>query len=142
MALHATWVTLRRIAVASRAVVRRGLQLLATVFVHLFGRWQWQSPGWIRWSRGQIKRAAGVVRARPLYGAAAVLALIAAAAGGAWYESRPKPHYVTFAVVEPGLTEYDDNGIKAIKPLKIVFHEPTAPLGQVQKSVTNGVELS
>src|SRR5262245_51458249 len=146
MALHATWATLRRIAIASRsaiaAVVRRGLQLLATVLVHLFGRWQWQSPGWIRWFRVQIGRAAGHVRARPLHGAGAALALIAAAGGSVWYASRPKPHYVTYAIVEPGLTEYDDNGIKAIRPLKVVFHEAAAPLSQVQKPVTSGIELS
>ncbi|HEY7172668.1 MAG TPA: MG2 domain-containing protein [Vicinamibacterales bacterium] len=142
MALHATWVTLRRIAVASRAVVRRGSQLLATLFVQLFGRWHWQSPGWIRWSRGRIARSARFLRTRPLYAAAAVAALIVAAAGYAWYASRPKPHYVTYTIVEPALTEYDDNGIKSIKPLTVLFAEAAAPLSQVQKPVTSGIELS
>ena len=43
-------------------------------------------------------------------------------------------------VSPPGLTEYDDNGISSIKPLKIVFSESAAPLEQMQKAVTSGVD--
>src|SRR5436853_364138 len=103
MAFHATWVALRRIAVRARSLAvtlaRRGSWLLAAVFVHLFGRWQWQSPVWIRWSRAQGGRASRYVRARPLHGAVAAAVLVAAGAGYAWYASRPKPHYVTYSIV-------------------------------------------
>ena len=75
---------------------------------------------------------------------AGLLALTVAAIGGgtAWYLTRPKPHYVTFTFAEPGLTEYNDNGISSIKPLTIAFSESAAPLKQIKTIVTSGIDLS
>ena len=70
------------------------------------------------------------------------LALAVGAGGYAWYVTRPKPHYVTYTVTEPGLTEYNANGIASIKPLTIVFNESAAPLKQIKTAVTSGVDLS
>jgi hypothetical protein len=68
--------------------------------------------------------------------------VISAGAGIFWYANRPKPHYVTFTVNSPSLTEYNDNGIARIAPLRIVFSESAAPLKQLQKAVTAGIEMS
>ena len=62
--------------------------------------------------------------------------------GSAWYLTRPKPHYVTYAVTAPGLTEYNDSGIASIKPLTIAFSESAAPLKQIKTAVTSGIDLS
>ena len=59
-----------------------------------------------------------------------------------WWFTRPTPHYVTYSVSPPGLTESDDNGISSIKPLSIVFSQSVAPLAQMQKAVTRGVTMS
>ena len=75
-------------------------------------------------------------------GAILVLVLVAIGAATFWYVNRPKPHYVTYVVSAPGLTEYNDNGISSIKPLKILFSESAAPLKSLQKVVTTGVDLS
>ena len=60
----------------------------------------------------------------------------------AWYELRPRPHYVEYAVRAPKLTEYDENGISTIYPLTVVFAEPVAPLASLDKRLTAGIGIS
>jgi len=80
--------------------------------------------------------------AKPARAALVAAALVATGGAAYWYATRPTPHYVRFAVVPPGLTQYDDNGIASIKPMKVVFTESAAPLRQLQKTVTAGIDLS
>jgi hypothetical protein len=110
--------------------------------VALVGRWEWQPPAWLPWAGRQSVRGwrrATATRARAATVAAAVIAV---AGASVWWFTRPTPHYVTFSVSPPGLTEYDDNGISSIKPLSIVFSESVAPLAQMQKAVTRGITMS
>ena len=127
-----------RIAIAARVSWRT----LTFVLVNLIGRWQWQAPAWVAWAGAKGTRARRYLAAHPAR--AASLALVLLASGGAyvWYASRPKPHYVSYAVSEPGLTEYNDTGIASIKPMTVVFDESAAPLRQLQKAVTAGIDLS
>ncbi|HZA94817.1 MAG TPA: Ig-like domain-containing protein, partial [Burkholderiaceae bacterium] len=128
----------------------RGLRAAATfikrtlppLLIAVFGRWDWQAPRWMRWTGGQVTRGRRYLTAKPIHAAALVIALVAIGAATYWYVNRPKPHYVTYVVAAPGLTEYNDNGIWSIKPLKILFNESAAPLKSLQKVVTTGVELS
>jgi uncharacterized protein YfaS (alpha-2-macroglobulin family) len=128
----------------------RGLRAAATfikrtlppLLIAVFGRWDWQAPSWMRWTGGQVTRGRRYLTAKPMHAAALVIALVAIGAATYWYVNRPKPHYVTYVVAAPGLTEYNDNGIWSIKPLKILFNESAAPLKSLQKVVTTGVELS
>src|SRR5690349_18668283 len=101
---------------------------LRRFFVLLFGRWTWEAPGWLAWIGRQVARGWRAIVAHPVRAALAALILIGVGSGAAWYYTRPKPHYATFEVTEPGLTEYNANGIAAIKPLTIVFSESVAPL--------------
>ena len=110
--------------------------------VALVGRWKWQAPPWLPWvGRHSLRtwRNATATRARA---AALLTAIIAVAGSGVWWFTRPTPHYVTYSVSPPGLTEYNDNGISSIKPLTIVFSESVAPLARMQKAVTRGITLS
>jgi alpha-2-macroglobulin len=110
--------------------------------VALVGRWEWQAPAWLPWVGRQLGggwRRATATRAR----AATLGAVVMTVAGaGAWWLTRPTPQYVSYSVTPPGLTEYDDNGISSIKPLRIVFSESVAPLAQMQKAVTRGLTLA
>ena len=109
--------------------VRIYLQRIALRWlVALVGRWEWQAPAWLPWVGRQSAlgwRRATATRARTATLAAAVLAITGASV---WWFTRPTPHYVTYSVTPPGLTEYNDNGISSIKPLSIVFSESAAPL--------------
>lgn len=115
---------------------------LPPLLVAVFGRWQWQAPRWVNWSGGQVTRGRRYLAAKPMRAAVLALVLVAIGAATFWYVNRPKPHYVTYVVSAPGLTEYNDNGISSIKPLKILFNESAAPLKSLQKVVTTGVDLS
>ena len=117
-------------------------RVVVWIVVRVFGQWHWDAPAWVRWSRAQSGRGARYLTANPWRGAIAALVVAAAAGGVVWYQLRPKPHYVTYRVDEPGLTEYDDKGISSIKLLTISFDESVAPLKQVQKPVTSGIEVS
>src|SRR6266404_2518869 len=110
--------------------------------VSLFGRWRWERPAWLHNAGAHIARGRRYLAAKPARTAAIALVLVATCGAAYWYVTRPKPHYVTYTVAAPGLTEYDENGIKSIKPMNVVFTESAAPLRQLQKTVTTGIDLS
>jgi hypothetical protein len=110
--------------------------------VRVLGHWHWDAPAWVTWSRAQSGRGWRYLGAKPWRGAVVAVVVAAAVAGAVWYKLRPKPHYVGYTVNEPGLTEYDEKGISSIKVLTISFDESAAPLKQVQKPVTSGIDVS
>jgi uncharacterized protein YfaS (alpha-2-macroglobulin family) len=115
---------------------------LAWLLARLVGRVQWQPPAWGTWTGARLGRGARHLRGHPAQ-AAGLVALVAAAGYGLyWYRHLPKPHYVAYAVEAPGLTTYDDTGIASIKPLVVTFEEPAAPLKQIEKEVTAGIDMS
>jgi uncharacterized protein YfaS (alpha-2-macroglobulin family) len=124
---------------AATAFIRKTLPPL---LVALFGRWAWQAPRWVTWSGGQVTHGRRYLGANPLRAAMLAVALVGLAAATVWYVNLPKPHYVTYVVAAPGLTEYNDSGISSIKPLTILFSESAAPLKSLQKVVTTGIDLS
>ena len=103
---------------------------------------RWEPPAWGRWTGARAAVGWRYLRSHPGQ-AVGLLAVLAAAAGGAyWYSTLPKPHYVAYTVEAPGLTEYDDSGVSSVKPLRVVFAEPAAPLKQIERAVTAGIDLS
>ena len=118
------------------------MSTLKWLSLQAFGLWQWEAPPWILWLRKQSGRSTRAIRSHPRYAAVAALAIIAAGAGSYWYLTRPQPLYVTFAVEDPPLTTYDKAGKIHIAPLKVSFSESAAPLRNVEKVVTDGVEMS
>jgi alpha-2-macroglobulin len=133
---------LRTLAAGTRVVVGllwRGLSRFAT---GVFGRCEWHAPAWLSWTSARSRRSWQYLKANPKHGAAVAAAAVAALGGLVWYITRPTPHYVTYEVTPPGLTEYNDRGISSIKPLKIVFSESAAPLLQAEKPVLTGIDMS
>jgi alpha-2-macroglobulin len=128
------------------AAIQRAATKLATgiswVGVRALGHWTWQPPFWLSWFGRRL--AAGfrylTIDARRII---ATLTLVVLSIGGwVWYKTRPVPHYVTYVITAPGLTEYGDAGISSIKPFTVTFSESAAPLQQVEKTITAGIELS
>ena len=112
------------------------------LFSQLLGRWEWQAPRWAVWTSAQIRRGGDHLARNPRRAAAGALLVVAAGAGYVWWASRPRPHYVTFTVHNPDLTRYTDDGVVHVDVMKILFSESAAPLKQLQKTVTKGIELS
>src|SRR6185503_1178311 len=95
---------------AVSAVLRRFSVLLLN---NLIGRWHWEAPPWLHATGGQTVRFGRYLRARPPL-AAALGVLVAGVIGGyVWWAMQPEPHRVTFALAEPGLTEYNERGISS-----------------------------
>src|SRR5262245_48976067 len=103
----------------------RNLKRLA---VGVFGQWEWHAPAWAWCTASQSRRSWLYLKTNPRHAGVVAAAVLAMAGGLVWYVTRPTPHYVTYTVTPPSLTEYNDNGISSIKPLKIVFSESAAPL--------------
>jgi hypothetical protein len=115
---------------------------ISTLGAQVIGRWQWQPPAWLMWIGSRLAQAARYLAADAKRAAIVLLVLAGAVGGWVWYKSRPVPHYVTYTLTAPGLTEYDEKGISSIKPLAVRFSESAAPLQQVDKTVTAGIGLS
>ena len=133
--LRAFWAALLRVATKLIA----GISWLGT---RVIGRWEWQPPAWLGWFGNRLAQAGRYIAADAKRAGLILLVLASMVGGWVWYKSRPVPHYVTFTVTAPGLTEYDEKGISSIKPLAVQFSESAAPLQQVDKTVTVGIDLS
>ena len=108
----------------------------------VFGHVQWQAPEWIRWSGLQFRHAVHYMMSDRKRLIIAALVVVTAAGAVTWYKLRPRPHYVEYTVTAPKLTQYDEKGISSIYPLTIDFDEPVAPLANVDKRLTSGIEIS
>lgn len=124
------------------AGARASMRGLAWFARQLFGRWDWQAPRWIVWVSAQARRAGRHLAANPLRASALAVAVVAGSGAYIWYANRPKPHYVTFKAHSPELTRYTDDGVIHVDVMKIQFSESAAPLKQLQKTVTGGIEIS
>jgi hypothetical protein len=69
-------------------------------------------------------------------------ALLAIVGGLIWNARRPIPFYVDYAVTAPKLTSYDERGVASISPLFVEFTDGVAPLANLDKPLTNGIEIS
>ena len=112
------------------------------LFEALFGRWNWQPPVWNLWLGQHLAAGSRYLISDPRRWVTLLFLLLALAGAGIWYRLRPKPAFAEYEVTAPALTEYDDKGISLIHPMRVVFSSSAAPLKQVEKRVTSGVELS
>ncbi len=118
------------------AALRRGLRTL-------FGEIHWQAPPWLTTATRRLRSggaaAAAHARANPRRSALIALAtltlLIAAWLAWRWYESRPQPQTVDFAVTVPERTCYECLPPGRPKPLLVTFAASVAPLEAVGKNV-------
>ena len=113
-------------------------RLVRVFLVSAFGRWHWEAPPWTRATANRTQ----VLFAHPAAAASFAGAVVVLGAIAAWYLTRPTPHYVTYEITPPGLTEYNNDGISSIKPMLVAFSESAAPLKLVKRQVTEGIALS
>ena len=118
------------------------LLFIIKVFGKIFGNVQWQAPAWIPWIGLQLSEARRYLTANRKRPAIAALVLLAAVGGITWNHLRPRPHYILYSVTAPQLTEFNENGIPTIHPLTVDFEEAAAPLANLDKRLTSGIEIS
>ena len=132
---QAFWAALGRAAIATAT----GVSWLGA---RVIGRWEWQRPAWVMWTGRHATQGYRYLASDVRRATFAVLVIAGAAGGWIWYKNRPVPHYVSYTITAPGLTEYNERGISSIKPLIVQFSESAAPLEQVEKPVTAGIDLA
>lgn len=138
----------RAALVAVGSLVAAVLRFIAGALAVVFGRFDWQAPGWLPPMRRGIAAGAAAVRARPRrYGgiAASVLAVAALGLlGYRWWLALPRPPApvaVTFEVSAPGLTDYRQEPI-VVRSLRVSFSDSAAALALVGKPVSAGIRMS
>ncbi|HQQ62661.1 MAG TPA: alpha-2-macroglobulin [Pseudomonadales bacterium] len=111
----------------------------------LFGKIDWHAPAWAvslhgylsqikGWAANNPRRAAGTVSGILLTGASSVY-------GWYWYKHLPQPHTVHYSISAPSLTDYSGNAPQ-VDVLEIRFSESVAPLDQIEKPVTRGIDIA
>ncbi len=122
----------------------RVLSWFGALLALVFGRWQWQAPGYLRWLGHRGAAFWRAVAARPARAAAALAVVAGLSAGGwfgwQWWQAQPKPVEVKFEVLDPQRTEIE-NGFDP-NPLVVKFSQGVAPIALVGRDVTQGIEIS
>ncbi|NOS74391.1 MAG: alpha-2-macroglobulin, partial [Methyloglobulus sp.] len=116
---------------------------ILTTLITLFGNWSWQQPGWLIALRAIVAKLWQTAKAKPLvsFGILALLCGITATGwfGYQWWQNRPQPVRIDFAVTEPERTAIEKD--EAPQPLLINFNASVAPLDQVGKDITQGIVI-
>jgi uncharacterized protein YfaS (alpha-2-macroglobulin family) len=134
--------------------IRAGLKFTQTIFAKLwslassllsffFGSVNYQAPSWMKWCGSKLNDLRLAMAQKPIKGVV-ILALIAALGAGGWqgwewYKSRPQPVTVKVTVTAPTRTQIEDN--LPPNPLKISFDSSVAPIEQVGKMISAGVNI-
>ena len=121
---------------ATGELIRRGLQAA-------FGQVSWQPPQWVSSSASFMHArgaaTASAARANPrraaVIGVGALALVVAAVFLWRWYENRPRPVEVTFAVTAPPVTCYACDPPRPPNPLLVRFDAATAPLDRAGHGV-------
>src|SRR5438105_4042689 len=114
----------RKDSMTDMPTFKRAIAQLTRLFTYLIGNWQWNAPPWLKSIRHRTALAWNYFAADVKRAGVPLLVAVTLAAGFLWYISLPQPHYVTFGVTTPQLTEYNERGISRIYPLRVVFSEP------------------
>jgi alpha-2-macroglobulin len=109
----------------------------------LFGQWHWQPPAWFKKLKTHLISLYGRAKTKPLasLGVIALLVsmVIAGGYGYQWWQNRPQPVRIDFAVTEPERTAIEKS--EAPQPLVINFNASVAPIELVGKDLTQGIRL-
>lgn len=110
----------------------------------VFGRAVWSSPPWLNYLQHKA-----VEKPRMFWSACLGLLLLLAGAvyGYCWYKNRPEPQWVTAVITAPEITPLAEKLVPNVLTIdfglknKILTPQSVAPLRNVGKEVTKGVEL-
>lgn len=121
---------------------------VAGMLALIFGRVDWQAPGWLPPLQHRLACGVAAVRARPRRYAGIAASVLAVAAlgllGYRWWLALPRPPApvaVTFQVSAPELTDYRKQPI-VVQALRVEFSDSVAALALVGKPVNAGIRMT
>ncbi|WP_115711603.1 alpha-2-macroglobulin [Legionella sainthelensi] len=122
------------------------LSLILNAFSSVFGKLNWRSPPWMNYLCTKSKSSP-----KMFWGSSFVLLLILIAAGYTmhWYKNLPKPIYTTAQITVPDITP---NTAEQLVPNNLIIdfgiknngfiNQSVAPLSEIGKTVTHGIEMT
>ena len=108
----------------------------------VFGHFHWSAPEWVPWTERQLEKSRDYLLADRSRAVTVAVALLVIASALVWWKLRPRPHYVDLTVTAPKLTSYDEKGVPSIDPLVVEFTASAAPLANLDKRLTFGIQIS
>ncbi len=116
--------------------------LFFSLLSKIFGHLQWSAPEWAPWAGRKLQNSGRYLLADRRRVVIAVVTLLAIAGALMWWKLRPRPNYGELTVTAPKLTSYDEKGAPSIDPLLVEFSASAAPLANIDKRVTSGIQIS
>ncbi|KTD11050.1 hypothetical protein Lgra_2016 [Legionella gratiana] len=122
------------------------LSLILNAFSSVFGKLNWRSPPWMNYLCNKSKSSP-----KMFWGSSLIVILILIAAGYTvhWYNNLPKPIYTTAQITVPDITP---NTEEQLVPNNLIIdfgiknngfiNQSVAPLSQIGKTVTRGIEMT
>src|SRR5687768_3235311 len=122
------------------------LSLILNALSSVFGKLNWRSPPWVNFLCNKSKASP-----KTFWGSSilAILVLIAAGYYIHWYKNQPKPIYTTAVISVPQITP---NTEEELVPNHLIIdfgikqdgfiNKSVAPLDQIGKVVTHGIEMT
>lgn len=122
------------------------LSLILNAFSSVFGKLNWRSPPWMNYLCNKSKSSP-----KMFWGSSVVLILVLIAAGYTvhWYKNLPKPIYTTAQITIPDITP---NTEEQLVPNNLIIdfgiknngfiNQSVAPLSEIGKTVSHGIEMS
>lgn len=124
-------------------LLRRFKSLFVSFLISIFGHWHWQQPNWLIRLGTSIGKLYQAGKAKPLVslGIFVLLCGVTTASwyGYQWWQNRPQPVRIDFTVTEPERTAIEKE--EKPHPLVISFNASVAPLDQVGKSISQGIQM-
>ncbi|KTD62281.1 hypothetical protein Lsan_1814 [Legionella santicrucis] len=122
------------------------LSLILNAFSSVFGKLNWRSPPWVNYLCNKSKSSP-----KMFWGGSFLLILILIAAGYTvyWYKNLPKPIYTIAQITVPDITP---NTEEQLVPNNLIIdfgiknngfiNQSVAPLSEIGKTVTHGIEMT
>lgn len=125
------------------AAVKKIRFFILTGLIAVFGNWSWQQPGWLIALKANLAKLWQIAVNKPLASLSILLVLFGLSASGwygyRWWQNRPQPVRIDFAVTEPERTVIEKN--EPPHPLVINFNASVAPLNQIGKDISQGITI-
>ncbi|KTD01362.1 alpha-2-macroglobulin [Fluoribacter gormanii] len=127
-------------------MTKNPLSILLNALSSVFGKLNWRSPPWMKYLCYKSKSSP-----KMFWGSSLLIVLVLIIAGYSihWYKNLPKPIYTTAQITVPDITPNTEEQLVA-NNLVIDFgiknngfiNQSVAPLSQVGKTVTDGIEMT